>query len=324
MKIQISFSILFLLSTLNQANANPNAATITSVEGDVKIFSNPSKEAAGPAPRALFEGEYFTVTAAKSGDTIEKGNILRTSPGAKAKVVYENGDSFNVGSATAYRIKWEDDAAKGKTEVAMMYGKIRGVVSKEGPRSRLFIKTKSAVMGVRGTDFFIADDGGKGTEVSVLRGKVEVENKPTTTETTAKKVQIAQGQSAEVTAEAKTKPIEVKKTTKEELTAISKSTTTAIKTTDEIKHEVRDIAQVSKVQELEKKAAESTLKDIKNYDKKLYDSLNSKGVTSTTEINQQVVANLTAKAPDAPKKRKPYRAELENLGDDAYKRYFKE
>jgi len=305
------------------ALANQNSATLTGVDGDVKIFTHPSKKAEGPAPRALFEGEYYSVESAKVGVPVENGNIIRTAPGSKVKVVYENGDQFNVGPATAYRIFWDQkDEAKGKTEIAMMYGKIRGVVSKEGPRSRLFIKTKTATMGVRGTDFFIADDGGVGTEVSVLRGKVEVEKKATEGKK-AEKVELAQGNSVEVSTEKDVKPVEVRKTTQEELTAISKSTTTTTKTTEELKKEVGE-TEFKKLETLEKKAVEATLKDIKTYNPKLYAELDTKKMANSNELNQSVVTTLTKEAPAAPKKRKPYRAELEDLGADAYKKYFKE
>ncbi|MCM0605857.1 MAG: hypothetical protein KA715_07170 [Xanthomonadaceae bacterium] len=42
-----------------------------------------------------------------------------------------------------------------------------------------------------------------------------------------------------------------------------------------------------------------------------------------SEVNTQVAEKLSSVAPSAPKKLKPFRAELLNLGgEEAYKRYF--
>lgn len=306
-------------ATMTHASITP--ATVVSIDGDVKIFSYPSKNPDGPSPRALYEGEYYSVHDAKIGEKVGKGNIVRANPGGKAKVVYDNGDQFNVGGGTAYKITWDEN---GKTDMNLMYGKVRAVVSKTGPLSgKLFIRTKSAVMGVRGTDLFVADDGSMGTEVSVLRGKVEVAKKAKEGSTEApKKVEIKQGET--VTVEQAAKKVEVTKTTKEELKAIVSSTTTKTVSASELKEVVKSDADIEKIKELEKKAVDSTLQDIKNYDSKLYNELKGKNIASVADVNTQVAEKLSVVAPSAPKKRKPFRAELENLGGDAYKRYFNE
>lgn len=320
----LSYILPLTAAVTTQSLANTaNMATVTAIDGDVKVFSYPSKTAEGPAPRALFEGEYYSVHNARIGEKIGKGNIVRANPGAKAKVVYDNGDQFNVGGGTAYRITWNEE---GKTDLNLMYGKVRGVVSKDGPRSgKLYIRTKSATMGVRGTDFFIADDGKNGTEVSVLRGKVEVTKNAPIKELKAgevapepKKVEVTQGQT--VTVE---KKVDVKKTTQEELKAIVTTTTTKTLSESELKKSVGS-EELAKVTELEKKAVDSTLQDIKTYDPTLYTELKGRNLASVAEVNTKVAEKLTAEAPSAPKKRKPFRVELENLGSDVYKKYFKE
>ncbi len=328
------FMIAFVAMALAaSASASEQVGTLTQITGDVKIFTNPSKTPDNPAPRALFEGEYFTVREAKIGDRLDRLNILRTAPGAKARIVFDNGDQYNVGPGTAYRVNWENDTAKGKPEVKLMYGKLRGIVSKGGPRSGLNIRTRSATMAVRGTDFFISDEGVNGTtEVSILRGQVEV--KPLAAN--AKPIQVNSGYSAVIEAPA-SKPVtsaagqeakvaasapkvELKKTTKEDLVYIHKEShiRTALKT------EVRAPAETKQeILALERKATENTLQDIKRADPTLFAKLQEKKDVSVEELNAKAVETLVKEAPRGPARVKPGRHELENLEQGAYEKYFR-
>ena len=318
--------------------ADTKVGTLTQVQGEVKVFRNPSKKLPAPTPgatHALFEGEYYVVTDAKVGDSVENGAIVRTTPSAKARVVYENGDQFNVGPGTAYKIAWSDRATadKGqiaKTEVNLMYGKLRGIIEKGGPRSKLQIKTRTAIMGVRGTDFFIASGGeDNGTHVTVVRGNVEVKPEPAKDAPKdappAKAIEIKAGMSAEVTppvevsksAPAVAPAVELRKSTQEDLIGIQRTSVinkaTAAATTEEAK----------KVEQLEKKAVETTMKDIKATDAKLYAELTKDPSKTNDAVNSKAIDKLLAVAPKAPEKRKPYKSELDDLEAGAYEKYFK-
>lgn len=339
---------IVLLAVSAESLASDQIGTVTQTEGTVKIFTHPSRKLHGEGddktPRALFQGEYYRVKDAQIGDRVEKGNILRTAPGAKARIVFDNGDQYNVGGGTAYRVFWDKDAKNAKNEIQLMYGKLRGVVEKGGPRTRLTIKTKSATMGVRGTDFFIAEDAEGATEVSILRGAVEV--KPLTPE--AKAIEVKAGFSASVAATPAVpatttaspameiapteetqvqefKPaqmVELRRTTQEELTGIQKSSDIAAMKMEDLKAEAKpEVAQL--VQELEKKAVETVIQDVKASDPKLYAQIKEMPVKSTAEINQLAVQTLVKDAPKAPAKRKPYKSELEDLEGESYKKYFK-
>ncbi len=353
-----------LICGLNAAYGGDQVGTLTQIDGVVKIFSNPSKilpkdPAKDGGSIALFEGEYFQVRDARIGDRMQKGNIVRTSPQAKARIVFENGDQFNVGPATAYRVTWDKDSVDGRAQVSLMYGKVRGIVEKGGPRSKLFIKTRTATMGVRGTDFFIADDGKDGaTEVSIIRGSVEVKSSAPR----SKPVQVKAGYSVSVVPPPQaaapatdlgssqtgravpggggrgskavapidhtivdfTPKIELRQTTQEELSAIQKSSSLeAKKTTDAAKP---DAAVAQAVEALEKKAVKTTLKDIQREDPKLFAQLKAQSATqpaSTDELNLMAVQKLQVDAPKAPSQRKPYKSELEDLDQGTYDKYFK-
>lgn len=294
--------------------------TLAQAQGGVQLFTNPSKalpaEVKPGEVRARFEGEHYVVREARPGDRLENGNILRTAPGAKAWVIFANGDQYHVGPGTAYRVNWERKDRG--TEVQLMYGKLRGVVAKKGPRSKLFIRTRSATMGVRGTDFFVAEDSQGGTEVSVIRGSVEV--KPATA--SAKPTLVGEGDSVSVQVPAfqAESIIVLRRTTQEDLRAILKTSEIApdAKAAPVAPEVAREIAA------LEKKAAENTLQDIQAHDPELFAKISQAGpVADPARINQQSVEKLLRTAPPAPARRKPYKTELEDLEREAYEKYFK-
>jgi hypothetical protein len=223
------------------------------------------------------------------------------------------------------RIFWTKDARNAQTRVDLAYGKLRGVVEKGGPRSHLSIRTRTATMGVRGTDFFIADGGvDGGTEVSIMRGAVEVTPKAEN----GKPVEVKQGYSAEVAPAPSAKEaaapqaavvpaVELRKTTQEELHGIQRSSTIARKQGEAPKEASPAVAA------LEQKAVDTTLKDIKAYDPKLYAQLETQKPATADELNGNVVQQLIHEAPHAPDKHKPYKSEVDDLEQGAYEKYFK-
>ena len=339
-------SAFLVITTL--AYAGDQVGTLTQLQGQVKLFTHPSKtlqdESQGYA-RALFEGEYYLVQDAKLGDRVDKGNILRTAPSGKVRVVFDNGDQYNVGAGTAYRVFWDKDTKDAHPEVKLMYGKLRGIVEKGGPRSHLKVRTRAATMGVRGTDFFIADDGADNeTEISILRGEVDV--KPTNAAPEVKAVAVKSGQSAAVTAKETPKTdikvaeapkpvaplVELRKTTQEDLIGIQKSSVikpaekTAEKTpeTPEAKKTAAATAEIAKkIEKLETKAIETTIQDIRKVDPTLVAKLDMKLIKSIDEVNARQVESLLKEAPKAPPSHKAYKSELEDLEGGAYEKYFK-
>lgn len=331
-------SFLAALSA-HRAFAGDQIGTLTQVEGEVTLYRDPSKSLHKDnkgLQRALFQGEYYLVVTAKIGDRVEHGNIVRTSPRAKARIVYDNGDQFNVGPGTSFRIFWDKDTAKGNTEMTLAYGKLRGIIAKGGPRSRLQIRTKAATMGVRGTDFFIAKSGSSDEmEVSILRGSVEL--RPAAPE--SKPIEVKTGFSATVTAAPAPKPgtqaktpsedmkplvapvVELRKTTQEDLMGIQKSSKIVAAPATPSAEMPKEVAQ--QIEKLETQAVKTTLQDVKQHDPQLYAKLETQQIKSTDMIHTTTVETLLQVAPKAPTKRKPSISELENLDEGAYEKYFK-
>ncbi|NDG85446.1 MAG: hypothetical protein EBX52_10490 [Proteobacteria bacterium] len=302
---------LFAPETLASGN---QVATVAGVSGSVQIFTHPSsklpvgKQADG-VTIARFEGMFYLIKAATQGDRVENGSIIRTLPGGQATVIYDNGDQFYVGKGTSYRIHWKEKVAKNgdpQPQLELNYGRIRGVISKEGPRRKIRVKTRSAVMGVRGTDFFIADDLPTGeVALTVVRGAVEVESK------TGKMTEVKTDMSAEISDK-----IDVRKTTKVDLEDIKESVAPP-----PVKEKPVQVA------ELEKKALEVTMKDIQIYQPEAYQEIMKSGTApaSLEQVNIHVIEKARDVAPVGPAT--PRRPKLSTLRETDstkfYDKYFK-
>ncbi|MBC75662.1 MAG: hypothetical protein CME64_06570 [Halobacteriovoraceae bacterium] len=252
------FTSILTFSITLSAMAIPHVGIIVKMEGKAQLLTEPSDKAPSGGKSALFEGVYYKVLNARLGSKVKNGNILRTNKDSKAKIVFKNGDQFMVGQASAFKIDWSRNSVKKKPEttVELMYGALRGVVDKEGPRKNSKFKTRDAVMGIRGTDFHLLQKGTSGNSVlSVLRGNVEVQAKKTN-----RNVRVSKGFSAEVSKTGNSPKVSLIKTTKADLIKVHKDS--------EIKkpRAVSDAKVKMEIEQLEKKATENVLRDINRYE----------------------------------------------------------
>lgn len=269
--------------------AGPQVGTLAEIQGEVQIFSFPSaKILEGPAPHVKFEGMYYSASDGKVGDRIEKGSVVRTSPDAKALIIFDNGDQFHVAPATSFRVTWDKDTDDAHSEMEIRYGKLRAVIEKRGPRSRFKIRTQAAVIGVRGTDFFVAV-GDEVTETATLRGSVEVVPQIHGEAEAAPKAEFVNtGQTASVS---KTGQVEFHPTTQDEFKAVTRNSEIAPTQAQQTPPEVAE-----KIHTLQEAASATTLKDIRNADPELAGKFEA-APASATVMNQAVVAQLEQKAP---------------------------
>lgn len=174
----VAFS--FVGFTSNAVAESVQGAVVTRTEGEAKLMIKKVAGAAAPAGTTtiLFEKETFFIRPTKNGDRPANGDVVTTGKDGKVRLIYRNGDQITVTPGTALKFSW--NAATDKSAVAeIIYGDIRAVIQPEGPRSGMKVKTKSAVMGVRGTDFYVsAWSKEAGSKVAVMRGKVAVAAKP--------------------------------------------------------------------------------------------------------------------------------------------------
>ncbi len=310
------FIFVFIVFAMNFAMAQ-HSAVIVKIKGEAELFVTPGslKE---KSPSVLLDGKTYEVQKVKLGTKVEPGSVVRTSGKSKLRLVYKNGDQITVGPATSYEIlelngKKSDDASS----IRLMYGAIRSVISKNGPRNGMKVKTRTAAMGIRGTDFFVSQRGSAGeTQVAVIRGEVNAQANAKGT----KELKVKSGQTAafEESKTKKTIESEVTQTTQEDLVKIQLSS--VIKKSEENKEVVAKSVAVE-LKALEKKATENAIEDIKNYDKNLYQKLKKANIASMDTVNTVSVKKAFYKAPKG--KSKISGEELEEIQMNAYEEYFK-
>lgn len=109
-----------------------------------------------------------------------EGDEIETEKTGKVRVAFHDGNVLNIAPETKVTIeKHSREGGRRKTLLNLMYGKMRSQVNKnnkyDDQTSYFRVKTKSAVAGVRGTDFvttFIPGDKNWITKVQTLEGKV--------------------------------------------------------------------------------------------------------------------------------------------------------
>lgn len=307
-------SLLFLFSW--SSHAQTFVGTFVAVKGDVKILRSPAGNT-DPGPFALYEGTKYSYESAKIGKKIKPGEVVQSGADGKAKIVYPNGDHFLIGFGTTMVMPdISAKAADGKdaTSIKLLYGRVRALVSKGGPRSNMKVKTPTAVAGVRGTDFFTRSNPTVGTKITVLRGEVAVQNaqKP------AEVVKVTTGYSVE----AKPKTAEAPK-----IIEASKEELITLQSESAVKADPKEVAQLQpeakkELKELSEKTKDAVLKDIKVEDEALYNELKEQKNINTEDINTAVVAKLYKMAPAENKKKKPSKEDIDNIGRDVYEKYF--
>tara|TARA_Y100001936_G_C16085471_1_gene681361 strand:+ start:2793 stop:4049 length:1257 start_codon:yes stop_codon:yes gene_type:complete len=107
----------------------------------------------------------------KVGTWIEEGATVKTSPKSFVRLSFVDKSTMNVGPSSQMKIEKFSKNEAGVINV--LSGKIRSQVSKDylnmdKDKSKLFVKSKSAVMGIRGTDFIFSTSHETGATTAVL------------------------------------------------------------------------------------------------------------------------------------------------------------
>jgi hypothetical protein len=147
--ILLIFSMFFV-----HAEKSKNVAVVQFVRGDVKV-KDPDKG----------------IIPIKKGVWIKEGSVVKTGARSVAKLRFIDKSTMNVGPNSEMKVEKFDKSEAGVIEV--LSGKIRSQVSKnymdmKKGKSKLFVKSKSAVMGIRGTDFIFAANKKNGHASAIL------------------------------------------------------------------------------------------------------------------------------------------------------------
>lgn len=110
----------------------------------------------------------------KMEDWVEAGSVIKTSDKSFVKLIFTDKSQMNIGPNSLMKI--ENFSGKDSGVIDLVKGQIRSQVTKDylqidKGKSKLFIKTKNAVLGVRGTDFMISTNG-KNTATVLFEGEI--------------------------------------------------------------------------------------------------------------------------------------------------------
>jgi hypothetical protein len=193
--VQILFLFLFWIQILPQGWAEvpgisqPIVGEFANVSGNVFVRSNLQDASAGKPIR--------------EGDQVHPGDVIQTAKNGKAKILMKDQSILDIGPSGVMKIDQyllsRDDTDPEKKEVVkeegserqvqlnLFYGTLRTAVTQKLKGKGSFrVRTPSAIMGVRGTEFIVKSELGSNslgqgggsqlprTEVIVLQGSVEV------------------------------------------------------------------------------------------------------------------------------------------------------
>ncbi|MDT8447745.1 MAG: FecR family protein [bacterium] len=100
---------------------------------------------------------------------LTNGDRIETGPSGRAKLTFENGDVTFLGPNSQLTVSAEPEGQNWKIELNLV-GKLRALVNKRQDKN-FRVRTVSAVIGVKGTDF-VADAPGAETRVATFKGLV--------------------------------------------------------------------------------------------------------------------------------------------------------
>jgi hypothetical protein len=122
---------------------------------------------------ALIPAATRNTQPAQARDTLQWNDLLQTSQTGRLRAGLTDGSILSLGSASELRVV-QHDAASQQTSLELNYGKLRNrVVRITQPNGKYEVKTPNAVIGVIGTDFYVAY-ANNATTVICYSGQVAV------------------------------------------------------------------------------------------------------------------------------------------------------
>src|SRR6185369_16286818 len=155
-------AFLFLLAATAADAETGDAGSVVSLEGTVDI------------------GRAGTFSPAEVGSAIRQGDTIRTGTPGRARLLFVDDSVINIGDGSTLVIDetvFNAGTGAASTLMHLLGGKVRALVSDyySGGQGSYQIETKTAVSGVRGTEFIMAyDSRTQLSEVLGLGGAVAV------------------------------------------------------------------------------------------------------------------------------------------------------
>ena len=118
----------------------------------------------------------------KSGGVIYRFDVINTGSDSSVKLLFDDQTIMDLGASTLFKVEEFSNREKPgsrRVELNLAYGRIRAAINqKVGKEGKFKLKTHVAIMGVRGTEFYVNAGSAdlsptSGTELVVTEGKVD-------------------------------------------------------------------------------------------------------------------------------------------------------
>lgn len=145
------------------------------LSSSVAVLAAPAGSAVGVDPAAEINstGGLRTLVV---GEDVFLGDLIRTSSGGSAQILFEDGTKLVVGPGSTLKIEdylLRADGSAGKMVIGALAGTFRFATG-DAAKDRYSIKTPSGTIGIRGTEFDLVVDGPKSTRVLMYSGSTEL------------------------------------------------------------------------------------------------------------------------------------------------------
>ncbi len=141
----------------------------------IPVSGTPTGDQTAGAVKALVPDASRNAKPVAVNDSLQWNDLLETNAKGRLRVSLTDGSILSLGSNSQLRVV-QHDAASQQTALDLNYGKLRNQVTKiTQPGGKYEVKTPNAVIGVIGTDFYVAYDlQSKRTTVICYQGMLSV------------------------------------------------------------------------------------------------------------------------------------------------------
>lgn len=137
------------------------------------ILAAPANDRTAGEVKALIPAASRNDAPVKVKDNLEWNDLLKTDAQGRLRAGLADGSILSLGSNSELRVL-QSDAASQQTSIDVNYGKLRNQVVKiTKPNGKYEVQTPNAVIGVVGTDFYVAYSNNQTTVICYV-GKVAV------------------------------------------------------------------------------------------------------------------------------------------------------
>lgn len=154
----------------------------TSVKDSVTAFQSEAigsvLELEGSCFRKVSNSNDYSVL--KKGDIVYKNDEIKTIQNSRLKITFIDESTISIGSKSRFLINsyvYNTETKDRDVGITILEGRLKGVVSKILNNNNKFeIKSKTMVVGIRGTEFIVYANSENQTSLGVIEGEVEVYN----------------------------------------------------------------------------------------------------------------------------------------------------